>query len=927
MKLRTKILALTIGLIMLLGLAVVFFVKTTLTQTLLSEFRENSVFQTRQLAGLAVKDLLTENRLGLQMLIDDFRKDEEKAKYIFILNSHKEPVAHSFGEGFPSALMNVNSIGPGGKYSIQRLDTDAGEVIDIAAPILDGVGFVHVGFTDVPLHREVDGIVALILKILAIVLAAGSGAAAVLASVITRPVRDLTETAKAVGSGNLERKAPVGSSDELGLLAAAFNEMTENLRYTTISRDYLDRVINSMIDMVLIIDGELTIKSLNQAVENQLGYSREYLRDKSYSILCGDKESCHTNIKRLREENGLSNIETSYKTKSGALVPVVLSASLIRGDDGGPGTIVVVAKDNTEYKRSQDNLYESRQLLVREHEELNKVFKKVEIAKKEWERTINCVGDMIILTDDDGGIKRVNRAVTEFTGKSFQEILGNNWDEMLSESGLEATTLYAGGTELFHGPSKRWFELNSYVYRDSDLDFSGNVITLHETTEIKTITEELEKRSVEIEEHRNKLKKALEEISSLMENVIQKKDFSIKFYNPNLKTKCYELKNCTKKDCPCYGKEAMRCWKVAGTFCGGNVQGAFAQKYENCAICNVYKEATTDPIYQIGEHFNNMMHILKVKNGELEAAYAELKATQAQILQREKMASIGQLAAGVAHEINNPMGFISSNLGTLGKYTDKLTEFITAQTEAIEVITKESATNVSSDVIPACRESFSNKDTGQVRYESLTGMTEKDTIEKVQELRKKLRLDYILKDVGQLINESIEGADRVKKIVQNLKTFSRLDEADYKHANINECIESTLNIVWNELKYKTTVEKEYGELSLTKCYPQQLNQVFMNLLVNAAQAIEKQGEIRIKTWNGNGFINVSISDNGGGIPEDKLSRIFEPFYTTKPVGKGTGLGLSITYDIVKKHNGEITVESEKGKGTTFTVRIPVVEGR
>ncbi|MDH4028566.1 MAG: ATP-binding protein, partial [Nitrospirota bacterium] len=136
-----------------------------------------------------------------------------------------------------------------------------------------------------------------------------------------------------------------------------------------------------------------------------------------------------------------------------------------------------------------------------------------------------------------------------------------------------------------------------------------------------------------------------------------------------------------------------------------------------------------------------------------------------------------------------------------------------------------------------------------------------------------------------------------------------------------------LNIVWNELKYKTTVKKEYGDIPMTKCYPQQLNQVFMNLLVNAAQAIEKQGEITIRTSNGDGSIYVAVSDTGSGIPADKLGRIFEPFFTTKEVGKGTGLGLSITYDIVKKHNGEIMVDSEVGKGTTFTIRIPVVEGQ
>ncbi|OGW22673.1 MAG: hypothetical protein A2077_07770 [Nitrospirae bacterium GWC2_46_6] len=167
--------------------------------------------------------------------------------------------------------------------------------------------------------------------------------------------------------------------------------------------------------------------------------------------------------------------------------------------------------------------------------------------------------------------------------------------------------------------------------------------------------------------------------------------------------------------------------------------------------------------------------------------------------------------------------------------------------------------------------------------------------------------------------------ERIKKIVQDLKSFSRVDEAERKTANINEGIESTVNIVWNELKYKATVKKEYGDIPPIKCNAGQLNQVFMNILINAVHAIEEQGEIIIKTRHEDNNIFISISDTGSGIPADKINRIFEPFFTTKEVGKGTGLGLSIAYDIVKKHNGDIIVESEVGKGTTFTVRIPVVE--
>ncbi len=267
----------------------------------------------------------------------------------------------------------------------------------------------------------------------------------------------------------------------------------------------------------------------------------------------------------------------------------------------------------------------------------------------------------------------------------------------------------------------------------------------------------------------------------------------------------------------------------------------------------------------------------------------ERRSAHMQLLQSEKMASIGQLAAGVAHEINNPIGFILSNLVSLEKYVNKLTDFIQAQDGVVKDLPQSGAVS--------------------------------DLVEK----RKKLKLDFISEDIKDLIHESLDGADRVKKIVQNLKSFSRVDQAECKLSDLNECIESTVNIVWNELKYKVEVQKDYGEIPLTKCYAQQLNQVFMNLLVNAAQAIEKQGEIKIRTWNENGSILVSFADTGCGIPDEVRNRIFDPFFTTKDVGKGTGLGLSISYDIVKNHQGDITVDSERGKGTTFTIRIPVVE--
>jgi two-component system NtrC family sensor kinase len=273
----------------------------------------------------------------------------------------------------------------------------------------------------------------------------------------------------------------------------------------------------------------------------------------------------------------------------------------------------------------------------------------------------------------------------------------------------------------------------------------------------------------------------------------------------------------------------------------------------------------------------------------------DVKMLQSQLLQQEKMSSIGQLAAGVAHEINNPMGFIMSNLNTLRKYVDRLQGFITTQQDALQEVI----------AVPA---SASEK------------------LYMVNAERTRLKVDFVLGDAVSLLTESLEGAERVKRIVQDLKGFSRIDEAESKMADINAGLESTINIVWNEIKYKATVHKDFGDLPQMKCNLGQLNQVFMNMLINAAQAIPETGTISVKTWVEPGTIFIAISDSGSGIPPEKIGHIFEPFFTTKDVGKGTGLGLSIAYDIVKKHGGEIVVQSELGRGTTFTVTIPVVEG-
>ena len=273
-----------------------------------------------------------------------------------------------------------------------------------------------------------------------------------------------------------------------------------------------------------------------------------------------------------------------------------------------------------------------------------------------------------------------------------------------------------------------------------------------------------------------------------------------------------------------------------------------------------------------------------------------LKKSQVQLLQSEKMASIGQLAAGVAHEINNPTGFVSSNLKTLSEYQNDIEKVVREYRKLVKNM-KDTRT------VENCPPSISEQ------------------IKRLADLEAEVDIDFILNDVPDLIKECREGTERIKKIVIALKDFAHPGEDKLKFADINNGIDSTLNVVWNELKYKTTVTKDYGDIPSVRCYPHQLNQVFMNLLVNAAQAIEKQGEIRILTRAFDGYVEIKISDTGKGIPEEDLSKIFDPFFTSKEIGKGTGLGLNVAYNIIQKHKATIDVQSEVGKGTTFSIRL------
>ena len=328
------------------------------------------------------------------------------------------------------------------------------------------------------------------------------------------------------------------------------------------------------------------------------------------------------------------------------------------------------------------------------------------------------------------------------------------------------------------------------------------------------------------------------------------------------------------------------------------ITGQLSSMYQNCtffplhdglgepaAACITVADATDTAARQ--QELERLNALLEVEKDQQAQLIRRLEEAQAQLLQSEKMAAIGQLAAGVAHEINNPVGFVYSNLNSLRGYLDQLMGLVDGLQAQVQA-------SGHAELIQAC-----------------------------SALGQAADYAFLREDTPVLLGESREGLERVKRIVKDLRDFSHVDNGEWQLADLHQGLDSTLNVIWNEVKFKAQIVKQYGELPPVQCIASQINQVFLNLIVNAAQAIVEHGTITLRTGTLDDGVFVEIQDDGPGVPEALARRIFEPFFTTKPVGKGTGLGLSVSYNIIERHHGQLSVSSPPGGGACFRIVLPV----
>lgn len=511
-------------------------------------------------------------------------------------------------------------------------------------------------------------------------------------------------------------------------------------------------------------------------------------------------------------------------------------------------------------------------------------------SEEKYRKMIELANDAIFAIDmTDGTILEVNPKAEELTGYSCRELVGKKvWDLHPQEELASTRKLFDDVIKTGHGHcSQMHFYRKDGTLRQ--IEVSASVISHGDKKVIQRICRDITDRW-ELQQENEFLKQYYEAILDMMPvGLGVRKDISktptVEFENKKLK-EMFDQTNLA--GCPCSWYEQDENKEICCEGATLNANGVYAEEriFPNDRVyqftlsyfrdrVNAWRELQI--VQDVTERHrleDELQHANEDLEHKVEERTRELKQKQTQLVQAEKMASLGNLVAGIAHEINTPLGALRSNTDLFVRSIAKVNNILTDSKTADEVL-------------------------------------------------ENAELSKLLENIQKLNTVNEAATERIVNIVNSLRKFARLDQAEMDTYDIHEGIESTLTLVNHELKNRIEVVKDYGDIPQIYCYPNQLNQVFMNILVNASQAIEDQGTVRITTSRQDGNIVVEISDSGRGIPKKMIKRIFDPGFTTKGSGVGTGLGLSIVHQIIQDHKGRIEVESEPGKGTTFRVILPI----
>jgi PAS domain S-box-containing protein len=659
----------------------------------------------------------------------------------------------------------------------------------------------------------------------------------------------------------------------------------------TLNENLFEEALRHTSEVIVVVDTEMHFKYVNPAFTRLFGYTAEEVAGETLAILSPP----HSSTVLTPEET--SNIaigkgeyrgETLRRAKDGRLIPVLVSVTPMREGKGGITGFVGNMTDLGEIKQTEAALRESEDK-----------FRSASAAAQ----------DALIMVDAEGLVSFWNAAAEKIFGHREDEVIGRDLHTLLAPENYREA--YTAGFSHFLKTGQgnavgKTLELEAIRKGGERFPIEISLSSVRHGTQwmgIGIVRDITERKRVEAE-------------LTLFRTLLNNSNDGLEVIDPvSLRFLDVNEKECADLG---YSREellAMRVTDIDPSFDAEEMHRAMdgLQKTGTALVEGVRrrKDGYSHPVevslrYTVLDKpyvLANVRDITERKraekevqaqvenlnrfNRELKELNDKLGQAQSQLLQSEKMASIGQLAAGVAHEINNPIGYVQSNISSLERYLDELFLVLEA-------------------------------------YEKAESSLDETSSREISNIRQQVDIDFLKKDVRALLLESHEGIGRVKNIVQNLKDFSHVDSKEkWQLDDIHQGLESTLNVVWNELKYKCTVVREYGELPLVECVLPQLNQVFMNLLVNASQSIEEKGTITLRTGAEGDRVWIEVADTGSGIPPEIVPRLFDPFFTTKPVGKGTGLGLSVSYNIVKKHHGEITVNSTPGSGSAFRVWLPV----